>query len=1089
MNFKKLVFHALGVTALVLTGTAGPASARAWRNAALQSQAAAGAEKPKPGLSLQPARKIEFDTDEGTWLSLDVSPDGKTIIFDMLGQLWTIPIAGGKATRLTTGMAFNTQPRYSPDGKWIAFLTDRSGADNVWISKPDGSDARQLSKDEQSEFASPTWTPDSQYVIVSRATEGLGAYELWMYDIRGGSGVALTHAKAHPDTPRNMQDNAMGPVVSPDGRYVYFAHKRGGFQYNILDFPLWQVQRLDRQTGAVDTLTNEAGSAFRPWLSPDGGKLIYGTRYERDSALRIRDLKTGDDRWFKYPVQRDDQESRFVSDLLPGYAFTPDGQSVVLYNGGKFHRVDVATGKDAPIPFTAHVSLDLGPKLYFPARVNEGPVKVRLIQGPVQSPDGRRLAFSALAHLYVVDLPAGSPERVAAGEQRQFEPAWSPDSQWIAYVTWDSEEHGALWKVRADGTGAPQRLSDADAFYSDPAWSPDGTRIVALRAPDILRDYRSPGAGQPAATDLVWFSAGGGDAHSIIPALGASKPHFTKDPTRIFLSSPQGLISVRYDGTDRRTYVKITGNPRGEQPSPARDIRMSPDETMALAAVNYQLYLVAVPAVGGEAPTVNVEKPSVGVKKLTEVGADYFDWADGGKTITWGLGASFFREPVSAVTFQDPDKPQAATAYQETPVTIEAQRYIARGSVVLRGAKVITMHGDDVLPDADLVVTDNRIAGVGKRGAVAIPAGAKIIDVRGMTIMPGMIDVHAHWLEIRRGVMDPESWPFLANLAYGVTTGRDPQSFSNDIFAYHDMVETGQMIGPRLYSTGPGVFSDNDFKSLEQTRGVVEKYARYYRTKTLKSYMVGNRQQRQWMVEACKALGIMPTTEGGLDMKLNLTHMIDGFSGNEHSIPIVPLYNDVVQLAAQSGIFYTPTLIVAYGGPWAENYFYETTDVHGDPKLNRFIPHEVLDARAKRRPWFLPQEQVFPRLAAQDTKILRAGGKIQIGCHGQLQGIGCDWELWAIASGGMTNMEALRVATLDGAEAIGYAQDLGSIEPGKLADLLVLRKDPLADIHNTNTIRYVMKGGEMFDGDTLDEVWPEQKKLEPLPWRNDRPQP
>lgn len=1087
MAWKRGAFPLLTVAALLFFGMAGLAGSHALRSGSGRSQAQAEAQKPKQGLSLQPARKIAFDTDEGTWLSLDVSPDGKTVIFDMLGQLWTIPITGGQATRITTGMVFDTQPRYSPDGKWIVYLSDHSGADNVWIARPDGSEARQISKDQQSEFASPTWTPDGHYVIVSRAAEGLGAYELWMYDIRGGSGVALTHAKPRPDTPSNMQDNAMGPVVSPEGRYVYFAHKRGGFQYNILDFPLWQVQRLDRQTGAIDTLTDAAGSAFRPWLSPDGRRLVYGTRYERDSALRIRDLKTGDDRWFKYPVQRDDQESRFVSDLLPGYAFTPDGRSVVLFNGGKIHRVDVATGNDSLISFTAHVSLDLGPRLYFPARVNEGPVKVRLIQGPVQSPGGRRLAFSALTNLYVVQLPGGAPQRIAAGEQRQFQPAWSPDGRWIAYVTWDSREHGALWKVRADGTGAPQRLSAADAFYSDPVWSPDRARIVALRAPDVSRDYRSPGASQAAATDLIWIPADGGKAHLIIPALGAGKPHFTKDPSRIFLTSPQGLISVRYDGTDRRSYVKIVGNPRGEQPAPARDIRMSPDGTMALALVNYQLYLVAVPAVGSEVPTVNVMKPSVGVKKLTEVGADYFDWADGGKTIAWGLGASFFREPVSAVSFQDPDKPQNATAYQEIPIALEAPRYIPRGTVVFRGAKVITMHGDDVIADADLVVTDNRIAGAGKRGSVTIPAGAKIIDVRGMSIMPGMIDVHSHWLEIRRGVMDPESWPFLANLAYGVTTGRDPQSFTNDVFAYHDLVETGQMIGPRLFSTGPGVFSDNNFQSLEQTEGVVAKYAKYYRTKTLKSYMVGNREQRQWMVEACKALGIMPTTEGGLDMKLDLTHMIDGFSGNEHSLPIVPLYNDVVQLVAQSGVFYTPTLIVAYGGPWAENYFYETTDVHGDPKLNRFVPHEVLDARAKRRPWFLYQEQIFPRLAAQDAKILRAGGKIQIGCHGQLQGIGCDWELWAIASGGMTNLEALRVATLDGAEALGYAQDLGSIEPGKLADLLVLRKDPLADIHNTNTIRYVMKNGELFDGDTLDEVWPEQKKLGPLPWWNDKP--
>jgi hypothetical protein len=252
--------------------------------------------------------------------------------------------------------------------------------------------------------------------------------------------------------------------------------------------------------------------------------------------------------------------------------------------------------------------------------------------------------------------------------------------------------------------------------------------------------------------------------------------------------------------------------------------------------------------------------------------------------------------------------------------------------------------------------------------------------------------------------------------------------------------------------------------------------------------MVGNRRQREWMVEACKKFQMMPTTEGGLDLKLDLTHMIDGFSGNEHSLPITPLYKDVIQLVSQSKISYTPTLLVAYGGPWAENYFFETTEVHGDPKVRHFIPHNIVDARAKRRSsWFSLDEHVFPRLAAQDKKIIEAGGRVVVGSHGQFQGLGYHWEMWALASGGLSNFEVLKSATLRGAEAIGYAQDLGSVEEGKLADLVVLLKDPLQDIHNTNSIRFVLKNGEMFEGDTLDEVWPAQKTLPKLWWWDDNP--
>ena len=398
------------------------------------------------------------------------------------------------------------------------------------------------------------------------------------------------------------------------------------------------------------------------------------------------------------------------------------------------------------------------------------------------------------------------------------------------------------------------------------------------------------------------------------------------------------------------------------------------------------------------------------------------------------------------------------------------------------------MHGDEVLENADIVVKDNRIVAVGKSGAVTIPAGARVMEVSGETIVPGFIDIHPHWTEIRRGVLDLQNWSFLANLAYGVTAGRDPQTATNDMFAYQDLVDTGDIIGPRPYSTGPGIFPDNDFQSLDDADDVVRRYKDFYRTAYIKSYLVGNRKQRQWTVMACKKEGIMPTTEGGLDMKLDLTHAIDGYSGNEHSLPITPLFDDTVQFWSRSGIFYTPTLIVAYGGPWAENYFYETTEVHDDPKVRHFLPHNIVDDRTRRRRiWTRKDELAFPRLAAQDAKIIAAGGKVCIGSHGQFQGLGYHWEMWALSSGGASNMDVLRSATIRGAEALGLAQDLGSLEPGKLADFVVLNKNPLDDIHNTNTIHYVMKNGELFEGNTLDEIYPEQKPLSPLWWWSEKP--
>jgi hypothetical protein len=517
-----------------------------------------------------------------------------------------------------------------------------------------------------------------------------------------------------------------------------------------------------------------------------------------------------------------------------------------------------------------------------------------------------------------------------------------------------------------------------------------------------------------------------------------------------------------------------------------------------------------MPPVGGEAPTVNVGGPAVPVKKLTDVGADYFGWADDGKTITWAVGASYFRQPFSSISFEPPkdekkdgdakdsekkdgDKKDAEKKEEKKPqkfkeqekdvteiaVDLAVPRKTPKGTVVLRGATVVTMKGDDVLKNADIVIENNRIKSVGERAAV--PAGAKIIDVHGKTITPGFIDTHAHWFEIRRGILDTQNWAFMANLAYGVTAGLDVQTGSNDMFAYQDLVDSGDIIGLRAFSTGPGVFSDNNFQSMEEVKGVLTKYQKYYGTHNIKSYIVGNRKQRQFMVQAAKELEMMPTTEGGLDLKLDLTHVFDGFHGNEHTLPITPLYKDVLQVFAKSGIAETPTLIVNYGGPFGEDYWYEFSEVHDNAKLNHFTPHRVMDEKTKRRPaWFRKDEYAFPRLAAQVAKLSREGGLVGVGSHGQLQGLGYHWEMWMLASGGMTPMEVLRCATLNGSRIIGRPAELGTIEPGKLADLIIFDKNPLDDIHNTNTIHWVMKNGELFEGDTLDQVWPEQKKLGPL---------
>ena len=416
-----------------------------------------------------------------------------------------------------------------------------------------------------------------------------------------------------------------------------------------------------------------------------------------------------------------------------------------------------------------------------------------------------------------------------------------------------------------------------------------------------------------------------------------------------------------------------------------------------------------------------------------------------------------------------------------TDITITTAKDRPTGSVVLRGARIITMKGDEVIERGDVVVTGNRIAAVGAQGSVAIPAGAQTIDVSGKTIMPGLMDIHAHmWPQW--GVHAPQPYMYTANLAYGVTTTRDPQTSTADVVSYGDAVDAGQIIGPRIYATGPGIFVQDDVTSADDAKEVMKRYSEFYQTETIKQYMAGDRRQRQWIAMAAKEQRITPTLEGGLDIKKNMTEAMDGYAGIEHTLPIAPMYKDAIQLFSTSGTTWTPTLLVQYGGPWAENWWYERYDIFGDAKLARFTPFSELERRGLRRPqWFRESEYSFKLFAEQAKRLVEAGGRVGLGGHGQLQGLGVHWELWTIASGGMKPMDALRVGTIFGAEAIGLQRQLGSLEAGKLADILVLDANPLDDIKNTNTIRYVMKNGRVYDGNTLAEVWPRQRPL-PKQW-------
>ena len=402
-------------------------------------------EKKDEVLPLAASDTLSFTVTEGTWMSLDVSPDGQTMVFELLGDLYTLPISGGQATRIIGGLSFESQPVFSPDGSEIAFLSDRSGVENLWIANADGSEPRAVTKDGPTRdrpqlMVSPSWTADGDYLLVSRSRPPERTAAVFLIHRDGGSGVRLGEKPPEPTpgVPGAQPPNRLGAVASPDGRYVYFSERRGTFNYNA-QFPIWQVVRFDRETGDETTITSAPGSAMRPLLSPDGHQLVYATRHRTQTALRVRDLGTGEERWLVNGVTRDDQESRASRDTMPGYAFTPDGSALIATVDGGFRRIDFQSGAMTAIPFEAQVEAEVAPRLHFPRRVDDGPtVNARIIRWPRLAPDGSAVVFSAFSRLYRMELPGGTPTRLTDSDEDEFMPAWSPDGSRIAYVTWSS---------------------------------------------------------------------------------------------------------------------------------------------------------------------------------------------------------------------------------------------------------------------------------------------------------------------------------------------------------------------------------------------------------------------------------------------------------------------------------------------------------------------------------------------------------------------------------------------------------------------------------------------------------------------------